>query len=131
MLQLSSQMVGLQTNNLKTLQKELFPPSSFKNLIEQYISVGGSRTVVEGFTATVNGTSVTVPAGGTIYYMHPYSNPDTYLVGFTSYLVELNKAATGSFSSGKTYVVYRSPQSGYFDKYTNYSITLAQDIVFN
>lgn len=109
-----------------------YSPSSFKNLISRFISVNGSRTVSQSFTAIVNGRSVTVPAGGTIYYRHPYtSNPDVYIVGFTSYLVQIDKAATDTFSSGKTYVVYRSPQSDYFDKYTNYSITLAQDIKFN
>lgn len=112
--------------------KGTYSPNSFKNLISQFISVNGSRTVSQSFTAIVNGIPVTVPAGGTLYYRHPYtSNPDVYIVGFTSYLTEINKAATDTFSSGKTYVVYCSPQSGYFDKYTNYPITLAQDIVFN
>lgn len=114
------------------IAKGTYSPSSFKNLISQFISVNGSRTVSQSFTAIVNKTTVTVPAGGTLYYRHPYtSNPDVYIVGFTSYLENIDKAATDTFSSGKTYVVYRSPQSGYFDKYTNYSITLAQDIKFN
>ena len=109
-----------------------YSPSSFKGLIEQYISVDGSRTVARGFTAKVNGTSVTVPAGGTIYYRHPYTgNPDVYIVGFTSYLIQIDKAATDSFNSGKTYVVYRSPQSDYFNKYTDYPITITSDIKFN
>ena len=114
------------------IAKGTYSPSSFKNLISQFISVGGSRTVAQGFTAVVNRTSVTVPAGGTLYYRHPYtSNPDVYIVGFTSYLIQIDKAATDSFSSGKTYVVYRSPQSDYFNKYTDYPITITSDITFN
>lgn len=107
-----------------------YSPSSFKNLISQFISVGGSRTVAQGFTAIVNGTSVTVPAGGTIYYMHPYSNPDTYLVGFgTKDNYNLYNVAQHSFRTDKTYCVYSS--GGILSEYSNYSITLAQDIKFN
>ena len=107
-----------------------YSSSSFKNLISQFISVGGSRTVAKGFTAKVNGTSVTVPAGGTIYYMHPYSNPDTYLVGFgTKDKDNLYNIAQHSFSTDKTYCVYSS--GGILSAYSNYSITLAQDIKFN
>lgn len=112
------------------MQKELFPPSSFKNLIEQYISVNGSRTVSQGFTATVNGTSVTVPVGGTIYYMHPYSNPDTYLVGFgTKDNYNLCDVAQHPFSTDKTYCVYSS--GGELSAYSNFSITISSDIKFN
>lgn len=107
-----------------------YSPSSFKNLISQFISVGSSRTVAQGFTAKVNGTSVTVPAGGTIYYMHPYSNPDTYLVGFgTKDNYNLYNVAQHSFSTDKTYCVYSS--GGILSAYSNFPITLAQDIKFN
>lgn len=114
------------------IAKGTYSPSSFKNLIEQYISVGGSRTVAQGFTALVNGISVTVPAGGTIYYMHPYasSNHDVYLVGFGSTLTNTQSVAMNSFSSGKTYCVY-SRGDIFTDQYSSYSITLAQGIKFN
>ena len=112
------------------IAKGTYSPSSFKNLIEQYISVGGSRTVSQGFTATVNGTSVTVPAGGTIYYMHPYSNPDTYLVGFgTKDNYNLHHVAQHSFSEDKTYCVYSS--GGILGQYSNFSINISSDIKFN
>lgn len=112
------------------IAKGTFSPSSFKNLIEQYISVNGSRTVSQGFTATVNGTSVTVPAGGTIYYMHPYSNPDTYLVGFgTKDNYKLYDVAQHSFSTDKTYCVYSS--GGILSAYSNFSINISSDIKFN
>ena len=112
------------------IAKGTYSPSSFKNLISQYISVGGSRTVAQGFTATVNGTSVTVPAGGTIYYMHPYSNPDTYLVGFgTKDNYNLYDVAQHSFSTDKTYCVYSS--GGILSAYSNFSINISSDIKFN
>lgn len=112
------------------IAKGTYSPSSFKNLIEQYISVGGSRTVSRGFTATVNGTSVTVPAGGTIYYMHPYSNPDTYLVGFgTKDNYNLYDVAQHSFSTDKTYCVYSSGEI--LSAYSNFSINISSDINFN
>ena len=62
--------------------------------------------------------------------MHPYSNPDTYLVGFgTKDKDNLYNIAQHSFSTDKTYCVYSS--GGILSAYSNYSITLAQDIKFN
>ena len=62
--------------------------------------------------------------------MHPYSNPDTYLVGFgTKDKYNLYNVAQHSFSTDKTYCVYSS--GGILSEYSNYSITLAQDIKFN
>ena len=116
--------------------KGTYSPSSFKNLISQFISVNGSRTVAQSFTAMVNGTPVTVPAGGTLYYRHPYPNNSTvnvYYVGFGSYNDGPADVATNSFATNKTYCVYNSSSNtiyNYFNKYTNYSITIT-DIVFN
>ena len=113
-----------------------YSPSSFKNLISQFISVNGSRTVARSFTATVNGTSVTVPAGGTIYYRHPYPDSsiiNVYYVGFGSYSDSPSNVARQSFVTNKTYCVYNSSSAttyNYFNKYSNYPITITADIVF-
>ena len=112
------------------IAKGTYSPSSFKTLIEQFISVDGSRTVAQSFTATVNGTSVTVPAGGTIYYMNPYSNPDTYLVGFgTKDNDNVFNVAQHSFSTGKTYCVYSS--GGILGAYSTFPINISSDTKFN
>lgn len=117
--------------------KGTYTPSAFKNLIQELIPVNGSRTVAQGFTAIVNRYSVHVPAGGTIYYRHPYpSNPnvDVYYVGFGSYNENAATIARDPFVDHRTYCVYNSSSYAvynYFNKYMDYPITITSDIMFN
>lgn len=119
------------------IAKGTYSPSSFKNLIEKFISVNGSRTVAQSFIARVNDSSVYVPAGGTIYYRHPYpSRPDRniYYVGFGSYDEGPSTVAGSPFADHGTYCVYNSSSDttyNYFNKYTDYPITITSGIMFN
>ena len=103
-----------------------YTPESFRNLISQFISKGGSRTCKNEFTATVNNTTITVPANSTIYYTSSYDGVET--IGFgTDSIGPLG----GSFSTYKQYIVYANTDKGsFFSNYTNFTITV-DDITFN
>lgn len=103
-----------------------YTPESFRNIISQFISKGGSRTCKNEFTATVNNTTITVPANSTIYYTSSYDGVET--IGFgTDSIGPLG----GSFSTYKQYIVYANTDKGsFFSNYTNFTITV-DDITFN
>lgn len=113
-----------------------YTPSTFENLIRQYISANGSRTCANAFTAKVNGHTYNVSAGQTIKYCT--TNTAGSSTNSTLRIVTFNGNSTASAMDGSsnyffgTYVVYASNFSGYctFSAYANYSITIGTGISF-
>ena len=100
--------------------------NSFRNIISQFISKGGSRTCKNEFTATVNNSTITIPANSTIYYTASYDGTET--IGFGTSTIE---TLGGSFSTYKQYIVYvNTDKNSSFSNYTNFTITV-DDITFN
>ena len=113
-----------------------YSPSTFKGLIDNYISQNGSRRVANSFNVTVNGQTITVNANTTIYNENNESSGWsvlTYGVNFSgSYLNAGNCFQAGvanSFSRNKVYIT-QSRGISYFDRYYQYSITISTGIKF-
>ena len=114
-----------------------YSPSTFKNLIDNYISPNnGSRRVSNSFNVTVNGQTITVNANTTIYNENNESSGWsvlTYGVNFSgSYLVPGNCFGVGvayNFTDNKVYVT-QSRGISYFANYTHYYISVETGIKF-
>ena len=113
-----------------------YSPSTFKSLIDNYISQNGSRRVSNTFKATVNGQTITVNANTTIYNANNESSGWsvlTYGVDFSgSYTNAGNAFSSGtanSFINNKVYVT-QSRGISYFDRYMYYNITISTGIKF-
>ena len=114
-----------------------YSPSTFKSLIDNYISPNnGSRKVSNSFTATVNGQTITVNANTTIYNENNASSGSSvlsYAVNFSgSYLNAGDCFTSGvaySFTNNKVYIT-QSKGISYFSNYRNYYITISTGIKF-
>ena len=114
-----------------------YSPSTFKNLIDNYISPNnGSRRVSNSFNVTVNGQTITVNANTTIYNENNESSGSSVLsygVNFSGeYLVPGNCFGVGvayNFTDNKVYVT-QSRGIPYFGRYTYYNITISTGIKF-
>ena len=114
-----------------------YSPSTFKNLIDNYISPNnGSRRVANSFTATVNGQTITVNANTTIYNENNESSGWSvlsYAVNFSGeYLYPGNCFQAGvayNFTDNKVYIT-QSRGIPYFGNYRNYNITISTGIKF-
>ena len=113
-----------------------YSPSTFKGLIDNYISQNGSRRVSNSFTATVNGQTITVNANTTIYNANNASSGSsvlTYGVDFSGSYSNAGNAfssyTASSFTGNKVYVT-QSKGISYFDRYMYYNITISTGIKF-
>ncbi len=106
-----------------------YTPSAFKNLIENYISPGGSRSVRFDFTVIVNNMPVNVHAGDTIYYNQVSSGSNqARLVGFGYNGVGMG----GSYNSAIDFINYKQycvwdnhlGTTSFYQTYENFSITI-------
>ena len=115
-------------------------PSTFENLIKNFISTNGSRKVVNAFSVTVNGQTIDVPANNSVYYRVNGSSwqGGARSVWFESPEEEVENApplwACYNFTGVKAYVVYikdiNTDYTNTFEKYTNYPITVTTGIKF-
>ena len=109
-----------------------YSPSTFKNLIDNYISPNnGSRRVSNSFKVTVNGQTITVNANTTIYNENNSGSGSsvlTYGVNFSgSYLNAGNCFDAGvaySFTNKKVYIT-QSRGISYFANYMYFNITVS------
>ena len=108
-----------------------YSPSAFKNLIDRYISVNGSRRVSNSFTATVNGQTITVNANTTIYNTNNSSSGSSvlsYCVNFSgTYLYAgscFQSGVASSFTGNKVYIT-QSKGIPYFNNYMYFNITVS------
>ena len=114
-----------------------YSPSTFKNLIDNYISPNnGSGRVSNSFNVTVNGQTITVRANTTIYNENNESSGSSSLAYGVNFSGEY-KAPGNCFGVGTAYnfidnKVYVTQSRGipYFGNYRNYNITISTGIKF-
>ena len=113
-----------------------YSPSTFKGLIDNYISQNGSRRVANSFNVTVNGQTVAVTRNLQIYNVNNSSSGSSVLsygVNFSgSYMNAGNAFSSGtahSFSSNKVYIT-QSKGISYLANYMYYYITVETGIKF-
>lgn len=102
-----------------------YSPSAFKNLISQFITKNGNRTVKNEFTATVNNQTITVSANAKVYYNASYSGVEQIGFDSTSYGTIGN-----NFEKFKHYIIFAEESLGSMQNYVNYPITIG-DVIFN
>ena len=119
----------------------VYSPSTFKNLINSFISINGSRTVSNSFSVTVNGQTLSLAAGTKIYYVSQGSSPwyaKAVCFGTSWFQAASCQSGTG-FSTYKAYIVETSPSNSYtsyicynyvFRGYASYNITVSTGIKF-
>ena len=118
-----------------------YSPSTFKNLINSFISINGSRTVSNSFSVTVNGQTLSIAAGDKIYYVSQGSSPwYAKAVCFgTSWFQAASCNSTVGFSYYKAYIVETSNSNSYtsfycfnyvFRGYASFNITVNTGIKF-
>lgn len=134
-----------------------YSPSVFESMISNFISVNGSRTVANSFTATVNNQTIEVNAGDNIYYVEggsganhryvvfkhkftisssdwPRAIPNYAVIGIgaSSVSIESRKSCFKNFG---VYIVYRWDGHCFKDYEINdsieYPITISNDVDFN
>lgn len=108
-----------------------YSPYTFENLIANYISKNGSRTVKNSFSVIVNGQTYNVPAGRAICYTYQYSGASRFVTFSgkqrTSEQFELKK-----FSTQGVYCVHWSATgSGQGNTYSNFNIQVTEPIKFS
>ena len=119
-----------------------YSPSTFKNLINSFISINGSRTVKNNVSVTVNGQTVSILAGNKIYYVSQGSSPwYAKAVCFgTSWFQAASCESGKGFSTYKAYIVETSNSNSYtssicynrvFRGYASFNITVNTGIKFN
>ena len=101
-----------------------YSPSTFEDLISNYISTNGSRTVKNSFTVTVNGQTYSVPAGRAICYTVQYGGK-ARLVTFSGKQRD-GEEFQRSFTKYGVYCVSWNfnNSNGQGSTYYNYSITV-------
>ena len=114
-----------------------YSPSTFKSLIDNYISTNnGSRRVSNSFTATVNGQTITVKAGTTIFNVNNSSSGWSVLsygVNFSgsamSAVGAFSSATASSFINNKVYIT-ESRGIPYLANYKYFNIRIGTGIKF-
>ena len=118
-----------------------YSPSTFKNLIQSFISNNGSRAVKNSFSVTVNGQTVSISAGDKIWYVTQGSSPwyaKAVCFGVNYFLVASCQDGDG-FSTYKAYIVETSSSNSYtsstcfnliFKGYASFNITVNTGISF-
>ena len=96
-----------------------YSPSTFKNLIQSFISINGSRAVKNNVSVTVNGQTVSILAGDKIWYVNQGSSPwYAKAVCFgTSQFQSASCNSTVGFSYYKAYIVETSNSNSYTSSY--------------
>ena len=118
-----------------------YNPTTFRNLISSFISINGSRIVDNSFSVTVNGQTLSIPAGTKIYYVSQGSSPwYAKAVCFgTSWFQAASCESGKGFSTYKAYIVETSSSGSYtsdicynrvFRGYASYNITVNTGISF-
>ena len=114
-----------------------YSPSTFKSLIDNYISPNnGSRKVSKSFKVTVNGQTITVNANNTIYNVNNASSGSSVLsygVNFSgSYLsagAAFSISTACSFTDNKVYIT-QSKGISYLANYMYSNISISTGIKF-
>lgn len=109
----------------------IYSPSTFEDLIANYISQNGSRTVKNSFSVIVNGQTYNVPAGRAICYTSQYAGTARF-VTFSGKQKTSEDFEAKPFSSQGVYCVYWNvSSSGQGDTYYKFNIQVTEPIKFN
>ena len=112
----------------------IYSPSTFENLIANYISQNGSRTVSKSFGVIVNGQIYNVPAGRAICYTYQYAGTARF-VTFSGKQRTSEQFEYKQFSTQGVYCVYwkknNAGASGQGDKYNKFNIQVTEPIKFS
>ena len=118
-----------------------YSPSTFKNLINSFISINGSRTVKNNFSVTVHGQTISMVPGTKIYYVNQGSSPwyaKAVCFDTRNFFVASCDSSKG-FSNYRAYIVETSNSNSYssdycfnkvFRTYYAYNITVSTGIKF-
>lgn len=125
-------------NDSQALQYDIpagtYSPSTFENLIANYISQNGSRTVSNSFSVIVDGQTYNVPAGRAICYTSQYAG-NARFVTFSGKQRGSGQFEFKQFSSQGIYCVYWKKNSvgasGQGDTYQNFNIQVTEPIKFS
>lgn len=111
-----------------------YSPSTFENLIANYISRNGSRTVKKAFNVTVNGQTYSVPAGRAIFYTYQYAGAARF-VTFSGKQRGSEDFEGKKFSKQGVYCVYWDKSNissiGQGNTYYNFNIQVTEPIKFS
>lgn len=111
-----------------------YSPSTFEDLIANYISQNGSRTVKNSFSVIVNGQTYNVPAGRAICYTSQYAGTARF-VTFSGKQRTSEQFEYKQFSTQGVYCVYwvnrGAAGSGQGNTYNNFNIQLTSGIKFS
>lgn len=110
----------------------IYSPSTFENLIANYISQNGSRTVKNSFSVIVNGQTYNVPAGRAICYTVQYAG-NARFVTFSGKQRDSDDFEGRQFSKQGVYCVYWKngfSYSGQGNTYKNFNIQVTEPIKF-
>ena len=108
-----------------------YSPSTFENLIANYISQNGSRTVKNSFSVIVNGQTYNVPAGRAICYTSQYAGTARF-VTFSGKQRGSEQFEYKQFSTQGVYCTYwRFTSSGQGNTCNNFSIQVTDGIKFS
>lgn len=132
---------SLTTERNDDIPAGTYSPTTFKNLIQSFISLNGSRAVKNNVSVTVNGQTISILAGAKIYYVSQGSSPwYAKAVCFgTSYFQSESCNSNTGFSYWKAYIVETSPSTSYtssycfnrvFRSYASFNITVNNGINF-
>ena len=132
---------SLTTERNDDIPAGTYSPSTFKNLIQSFISINGSRAVKNNVSVTVNGQTVSILAGDKIWYVTQGSSPwYAKAVCFgTSWFQAASCVDKVGFTSYKAYIVETSNSNSYtssycfnrvFRGYASFNITVNTGINF-
>ena len=107
-----------------------YSPSTFENLIKNYISNNGSRTVKNSFTATVNGQSYSIPSGRAVCYTYQYGGQARFVSFNGSQRTGETFENSNTFTQYGIYCTYWSYSNIQGDRYYSYSIKIETGIKF-
>ena len=108
-----------------------YSPSTFENLIANYISQNGSRTVSKSFSVKVDGQTYNVPAGRAICYTSQYAGTARFVTFSGKQRDSEQFEYKKQFSSHGVYCVYWTfKNSGQGNTYNNFNIQITSGIKF-
>lgn len=123
-------------NDSQALQYDIpagiYSPSTFENLISNYISTNGSRTVKNSFSVIVNGQTYDVPAGRAICYTSQYAGTARFVTFSGKQRDSEPFEYNNRFSTQGVYCVYwNRSNTGQGNTYYNFNIQVTEAIKFS
>lgn len=108
-----------------------YSPSTFENMIRNFISNNGSRKVSNSFSVVVNGQTYNVPSGRAICYTYQYSGKGRFVTFSGSQRGGTAFQLPSAFTNYGVYCTYWSYTSVQGTTYYNYNIKVNNGIKFS